>query len=63
MTKMENLTNELFDLFDNVKNDKIDINKARLMNNISGKAIKSVCVQMKHNINIGETSKSIDSVE
>jgi hypothetical protein len=52
-TKLDNikdLRDQLIELFKNVKSDKIDLRKAKELNNTSGKMLSTAKLQMEYNV-------------
>lgn len=48
MKTITDLRNQLLNLWEDLKDNKIDVNVAKEMNNAAGKAIKSAAVQLEY---------------
>jgi hypothetical protein len=51
------LRNELITLFENIKADKVDLLKAKELNNSAGKIIGTAKIQLQYNEQMGEKKK------
>lgn len=51
------LTNDLKNLYEDCRNEKVDIRNAKEIANVAGKLIKSAALKMEYNSKMGNNSK------